>query len=176
MIRGIQILCMLAIAGCTATYTKDAVSVPGVVLQRSVVVAIATPGNGSYNTKEYTASGRSAAQAAQAAFAPFATRTNVVADCSALTCLRRSSADAVYFVVPEILHWEDRATEWSGKKDKLEIKISVYGATGDAPVASSILSGKSKWATFGGDHPEDLLPALLKEYAQSLYGAMSTKL
>jgi hypothetical protein len=76
---------------------------------------------------------------------------------------------AKYYAVPEILHWEDRATEWSGIKDKLEIKLTVYEAARPAPVASTVLSGKSKFMTFGGDHPQDLLPALIGAYVQSLY-------
>ncbi|WP_254924651.1 DUF4823 domain-containing protein [Aeromonas sp. A35_P] len=29
--------------------------------------------------------------------------------------------------------------------------------------------GKSKWATFGGDHPQDLLPEPTEKYVNSLY-------
>jgi Domain of unknown function (DUF4823) len=36
-------------------------------------------------------------------------------------------------------------------------------------VASTLISGQSKWATFGGDHPQDLLPEPLNSYVESLY-------
>lgn len=68
-----------------------------------------------------------------------------------------------------ILHWEDRATEWSGKKDKIEIKLSIYGAEGNQEIAGTIIGGKSKWATFGGDHPQDLLPEPIQAYVDTLY-------
>jgi hypothetical protein len=55
-----------------------------------------------------------------------------------------------YYVDPEILHWEDRATEWSGRPDTIEIRISIYDSTSEDELASAVLKGKSKWATFGG--------------------------
>jgi len=82
---------------------------------------------------------------------------------------RMTAAAVDYFVVPEILHWEDRNTEWSGKKDVIEIKITVVDAASGSALASSVISGKSKWATFGGDHPQDLLPKPLQAYVDSLY-------
>ncbi|ACR12232.1 conserved hypothetical protein [Teredinibacter turnerae T7901] len=50
----------------------------------------------------------------------------------------------------------------------MEIKIVVYSIDG-TEVSSTIIYGKSKWATFGGDHPQDLLPEPIKQYVQGLY-------
>jgi hypothetical protein len=41
-------------------------------------------------------------------------------ECQNLECLQGKAASASYYVVPEILYWEDRNTEWSGKKDVIE--------------------------------------------------------
>jgi hypothetical protein len=86
-----------------------------------------------------------------------------------MECLKNQSTSVDYFVVPEILHWEDRNTEWSGKKDTLEIKLSVFDAADGTTLATTIISGKSKWATFGGDHPQDLLPEPVNRYVETLY-------
>ncbi|WOA51920.1 DUF4823 domain-containing protein [Dickeya solani] len=40
---------------------------------------------------------------------------------------------------------------------------------GDHLYTSVILSGKSKFVTFGGDHPQDLLPDSINNYISSLY-------
>jgi hypothetical protein len=53
----------------------------------------------------------------------------------------------------------------------LEIKLSIYAAGNGDVLASTVLAGRSKWATFGGDHPQDLLPDPLSEYVGSLYEA-----
>ncbi|MGW8367223.1 MAG: DUF4823 domain-containing protein [Gammaproteobacteria bacterium] len=157
------------VAGCASTYTQDALLVPSGKLTRGKPVVIAMPSDGSYEGKAYPESGRMTADATRAAFAPFTTAT-VATDCRELECLKSSRplADG-YYVIPEILHWEDRATEWSGKSDRLEIKLSVYGSQGSAELASTVLTGKSKWATFGGDHPQDLLSEPLTTYVNSLY-------
>jgi hypothetical protein len=34
---------------------------------------------------------------------------------------------------------------------------------------SAVIEGKSKWATLGGDHPQDLLESPLSDYARSLF-------
>ncbi len=63
-----------------------------------------------------------------------------------------------YLVYPTILHWEDRATEWSAIPDKVEVKIEVVEAATDRSIASAVIKGNSGLAAFGGDHPQDLLP------------------
>jgi hypothetical protein len=73
-----------------------------------------------------------------------------------------------YYVVPEIVRWEDRATEWSGIPDKVEIKISIYEGLTWMNLASAIIYGKSKSFTFGS-LPEELLPEPIDKYIDSLY-------
>ena len=68
-----------------------------------------------------------------------------------------------------ILHWEDRATQWSGKTDKITIKYSVYDTATGQVLASSVMSASSKWATFGGDHPQDLLPHPTQQFVDKLF-------
>jgi hypothetical protein len=36
-------------------------------------------------------------------------------------------------------------------------------------LSSVVLTGRNKWATFGGDHPQDLLAVPLRKYVASLY-------
>lgn len=170
MLRAVVLLLAVWVVGCTSTYTQSTLSKPTVKLEVGKVVAIATPANGSYGGKEYSGSGRSTATAVRAAFAKFARETSVIVECEAVTCLiEKAGATADYLVVPEILRWEDRATEWSGIKDKLEVKLSIYDARSGKELAASSLAGKSRWATFGGDHPQDLLPDPINLYVESLF-------
>lgn len=161
---------LVLLSGCVATYKRNDLAIPPAKLDRSQTVLIATPLGGSYNGQAYTNSGRSTALAVRAAFAKFAKSTATSESCSDLPCMiSGTQSNAGYFVVPEILHWEDRATEWSGKLDKVEIKVSIYDAKTMHEVAATVIAGKSKWATFGGDHPQDLLPDPLNKYVESLY-------
>ena len=71
-------------------------------------------------------SGLHTATAIKAAFAPYSNAIAISGKCSDLACLTSDAGAAdAYFVVSEILHWEDRATEWSGIPDRIEIKLVV---------------------------------------------------
>ena len=157
------------LSGCASTYATREIVAPDVKLQKDRSVAIAVPENGAYGGREYSSSGRATALAVRAAFASYSSDTTVISACKSLRCLKEQAPFATYFVVPEILRWEDRVTEWSGKKDKIEVKLSIFGSENEESLASTVLSGKSKWATFGGDHPEDLLPIATKNFVESLY-------
>ncbi|MEZ9231310.1 DUF4823 domain-containing protein [Vibrio amylolyticus] len=73
-----------------------------------------------------------------------------------------------YLIYPTILHWEDRSTEWSSKPDKMKVKISVIDVKTQEVIKSGVIEGKSGLATFGGDHPQDLLPEPVSEFMASL--------
>ncbi len=158
------------ISGCAATYKQNILAVPSAKLVRGKSVVVSTPSNGFYENIEYSASGRMTAHAVRAAFARFTNSTTVLPDCKDLMCIKKDQSMSYdYYVIPEILQWEDRATEWSGISDKIEVKVSVYDGQSAKELSSTIISGKSKWATFGGDHPQDLLPEPLNKYVESLY-------
>jgi Domain of unknown function (DUF4823) len=67
------------------------------------------------------------------------------------------------------LQWEDRATEWSAKPDVASVKISIVAAKSGQLIDSAVINGKSGLATFGGDHPQDLLPKPMADYASSMF-------
>jgi hypothetical protein len=166
----ILVIMAIMISGCASTYKQNNLTEPTTKLFRGGSVVIATPANGSYGNKKYPASGEMTALAVRAVFAEFSDTITVSTDCKGLECLKENESSKYdYYVIPEILHWEDRATEWSGIKDKIEVKLSIYEGHSWKKVASTIISGKSKWATFGGDHPQDLLPEPLNKYVETLY-------
>ena len=162
-------VCSLLVAGCTATYQSSPIPSHHAKLVRGKTLLIATPVNGSYEGREYANSGNMTASALRSAFGIAGGPAEVSVECRDLACLRGvPSRAADYYVVPEILHWEDRSTEWSGAPDRIEIKVAVFASDG-TEIASTIITGKSKWATFGGDHPQDLLPKPLGDFVNSIY-------
>jgi hypothetical protein len=162
------ILVSILATGCTAKYAQQEVFPNPGKLDRQMPVTIATPVDGRYETTPYPASGDMTAAATKTAFSYYTNRVTVTGTCHELNCLRQNNPSG-YYVIPEILHWEERATEWSGLPDKIEVKLAIYGPTGAQPLGSAILSGKSKWATFGGDHPQDLLQEPINEYVKAQY-------
>jgi len=159
------------LGACADTHQLIRQDAAGVKLTQTDTVFVAVPEDGSYGADTYRGSGQNAAQIIFSAFAKH-TRSAKVGRAvqsfdEALASTRQ--AGTKYLVYPTILHWEDRATEWSAIPDKVEIKIEVVEASTGDVVAAGIINGKSGIATFGGDHPQDLLPKPTKEFVSSLY-------
>lgn len=171
MIKCILVVLSLSlISGCASTYKHSEFQAPTSKLDSTKGILISTPKNGWYGNTQYRNSGRMTANAIKAAFSKNAKKADVTRDCKGDECL--SSIDIGkygYYVKPIILHWEDRATEWSGKPDRVEIQMVVFDVLTKGELANSSYTGTSKWATFGGDHPQDLLHDPTNEYVSSLY-------
>ena len=62
-----------------------------------------------------------------------------------------------YLVIPLVLHWEDRATNWSGKPDIIKIQLSLYDVNSGKIVKSSLFHAESTWWTLVNTPPEEML-------------------
>jgi hypothetical protein len=165
------VLFSLSVAGCSAKYHQQVVDQPRASLQTGEGVFICVPEDGFYGSQKYPQSGEMTAQALEGAFAPYTHRIEVSDQCRGEDCLDRIPPETyAYYASPEILHWEERATEWSGRPDQIRIKIVIYDVDGRDVLSSVIIQGRSKWATFGGDHPQDLLAEPFSRYLNTLYG------
>jgi hypothetical protein len=171
MFRKMALLSIITLmVGYTSTYKHSELQALSTKLDPNTGVLISIPEDGLYEQTQYRNSGLMTANAIRAAFSKKAKRTDVVKNCKDEECF--GNIDSVrygYFVKPVILHWEDRATEWSGKPDRIEIQVIVFDAETKEELTNSSYSGKSKWMTFGGDHPQDLLPDPTNEYVDKLY-------
>lgn len=163
----------ILLGACTATYQQTNVTdTPLIKLDPQGKILVATSKNGTYSTKNYQRSGQMTSQAIKASFDRHTNTVSITTACKSVdSCLDEANGYGyyTYLVFPEILHWEDRATEWSGKPDRIEIKLTLFSVENGERIHSTILSGRSKWVTFGGDHPQDLLPEAINGYISSLY-------
>ena len=140
-------------------------------LDATSTIYIAVPVDGVYGANTYRGSGQNTAQIINSAFAKRSRSTKVGRGAQSFAEARDTalSDNWEYLVYPTILHWEDRATEWSTIPDKVEVKIEVVEVATDRSIASAVIKGQSGLATFGGDHPQDLLPEPIEEFVSSLY-------
>ena len=77
-------------------------------------------------------------------------------------------ADADFVAYSRITHWSDRATEWSGIPDRITLQVSVHDVATDTMLDRQEIRASSRWATFGGDHPQELLPELTRRWAETV--------
>ncbi len=172
MVRLISVLLFAALlTACADSHQLMRMGGGQKTLDRGGLVYVSVPGDGRYGQTTYFGSGQNATQIVVLAFSQHANRVESGHEQqdfdSALSAARKVRAK--YLVVPTILEWEDRATEWSGIPDKASIKLAVVDVDNGATLDTVIIKGKSGLATFGGDHPQDLLSKPAGEYVSSLY-------
>ena len=162
---------LLFVVGCADTHHVNRKDLAGVRFSPQDSVFIATPEDGIYGEINYAGSGKQTAQIINAAFARHTSNTTVSNAVQAIgdASLAAREAGYKYLIYPTILHWEDRATEWSGIPDRVAVKIEIVEAQPNYLLGSVVVNGKSGLATFGGDHPQELLPEPIQAFVSSLY-------
>jgi hypothetical protein len=140
-------------------------------LDKNCAVYVAVSRDGRYGDINYEGSGATTSQIIMAAFAKYLSRIESAPEYESLnTNLTKARNDGFsHLVYPMILHWEDRATEWSGLSDKIRVKISLFDVSTGQQLDGAIISGESGLATFGGDRPQDLLAKPMDEYVTRLF-------
>lgn len=156
------------LGGCADTHRlvrEDAT--PGQKLPPTASVLVTVPTDGAYGAQVYHGSGRMTAEVVRTAFAQRTSRIRTASAGEEVGAAQAAGYD--YLVRPTILHWEDRATEWSAIPDEVKVRIEVIDTASGQVVASGVVEGTSGLATIGGDSPEDLLPEPVAEFVASLY-------
>jgi len=178
--KAIALIACLAIAsllsGCSNTYTIERLPLETSNAEAGAAlppltsgdpVLVSEPADGRYGSRTYVGSG-------------------IMVQLAVVSCLEENGLDAVakaagngsgattngWRVVPTILGWEDRATEWSGLPDRIKIELRTIDPAG-RPRDATIISGSSKWATLGGDHPQDMLAPALAPWASELLKSLA---
>ena len=155
-----RILCAIVatlLAGCYVSNREIKYSVRGAV-PAGTAIRVSTPEDGIYMEDVYPNSGKVVARKLVAALTPCYPGSNVSDKAGA----------SGYLIAPKILHWEDRATEWSGKADRVKVSLPLYRS--GSLIGSALVTANSSFFSFGGDHPEDLLDVPFEAYAASLAG------
>jgi hypothetical protein len=74
-----------------------------------------------------------------------------------------------YVAFPTIMKWEDRATEWTGVRDKLALKIDLVSVETGQVIRSTTVDAKGKWMTDGDEAPQDLLAEPVDKFVRSMF-------
>ena len=162
---------LVLVAGCTHKYKSDSFHPPTKQISTEGSAFILTAKDGSYGSKIYPGSGRMLTHATQVAVSRFLNHVEIAQGFNSReeAFVQARSKNISYVFEPTILNWEDRSTEWSGRPDRIAIKIVVWDPVSGKTLASGTERASSKWGTFGGDHPPDLLPRALENFTTRLF-------
>jgi hypothetical protein len=166
-----SLLLLLLLIGCSDTHQLVRFEGSGPTVSKDATAYIVLPKDGIYGSIIYQGSGMTVAQAVEKAFTPYLREIKIASRREPLkTAL--SSAHTLgfdYVIEPEIVHWEDRNTGWSGRPDVASIKLSIVDVASGMVIDSAELGGTSKVMSWSLEHPEDLLPKPLADYAANLF-------
>lgn len=163
---------ILLLAGCAdSAHIKQDQSYGTLSITTNTSIYVSLPRDGQYGAKAYHGSGQMVSNIIRSAFLGHVVDVEVASKKESFSEALNSAntKGSNLLVYPTILHWEDRATEWSGIPDKADIKLVIADATSGGVQSSVTIQGKSGIATFGGDHPQDLLPGPVNKYVEGLF-------
>ena len=170
--RTVVLAALLIVTACadSARVQTDA-RYQSVGLDFSANAYVAVPRDGSYGSTNYPGSGAQVAQVIRSALLFHLTRVTEGGSWEDLDQALASAAAGGYryLFFPTILHWEDRATEWNMKPDRVTVKIDVMEVASKKRLTSATINGKSGVVTMGGDHPQDLLPEPVANFIRQLF-------
>jgi hypothetical protein len=161
------------LTSCTSTYNIRKASSnldERIVLNRDAKIMITVPEDAFYGQKSYQNSGKMTSYAIRDALQEYTRNLQVISQYQNILGISDeviSSYD--YIFVPNIRKWIDYATEWSGRRDVLEVEILIYDCHSKKPIQSVIIYGRSRFVSFGGDHPQDLLNEPIETYIGSIF-------
>jgi hypothetical protein len=157
------VLLVLILTGCFAKREiVPGTQAPGEsAVSRNDAVAIMLPDDGTYGGTVYAGSGKVVAtQIKQAVFGKV--RTSEIIDAT-IEMTRKDvrtyckDKGIRFLIQPSILHWEDRATNWSGMRDFIKIEILLVNPRDATTLNSVLYKASSSWWTFVNTPPEDML-------------------
>ena len=162
---------LIFLSACTAKY--DIVRHDNKRLSISDSYYVSTPVDGKYGTIDYVNSG----EMTSAILYNELRRLGIKAEKESHTTSGKETSLAKakkngfdILIYPTILHWEDRATEWSGLRDRAKINLEIIDAKSEETIDNTLLDLVGTWWTFGGLHPQDMVKESVKDYFQQLFG------
>ena len=158
--------------GCKTKYEeKDLTTAAAPVLKSNSRIYVAIPFDATFKKNVMEGSGKMTAQAFQAAFLRY-TRSVYTSKFpesigEALEIARKGNME--YVLYPTIVKWEDRATEFSGRRDRLTVKAELIDLSTSQVVFAREVEATGKWMTDGGESPKDLLDQPAQQFANSVF-------
>ncbi len=162
-------LTTLLLSSCTSAYKSEYKNSNSEKLEKNKKIAIAVSEDGAYGSDVYSGSGKILSKRIKQKLENYSSDVNIFKNNETLNDFSEDEINAYdYIVIPEIIHWEDRITAWSGLPDKVEISIEIFDSQRKL-LNSANLSGRSAVMTLGPTDPIDILEKPLTEYFASIF-------
>lgn len=171
--RFLPVFCLsFLLAACVSTQDVDRPAQVSQRLDTAAVAYVSVPPDGHFGKTVYANSGMMAANAVAKAFQAHLQNVYVASAPATIDDALQAArgAGARYLISPVILHWEEHATQWSWRSDRVRIKLTVIDTMSGNIVETAVLKGTSGAAAFFvRREPQQLLAPPLDQYVESLF-------
>lgn len=139
-------------------------------LDSSKSAYVAIPRDGRYGSTKYFGSGEIVANLVMASFSKH--MANVETGIKYQTyeeALSYAKKKYTYLITPTILHWERRATAWSGKPTKASIRLVITDVKTGKRLDSVIINARTSAVRMTSAYPQDVLPEPIRQYVDAIF-------
>ena len=168
-------LVALLLVGCATAKIERLSQLPTStpVVKSSERVFVSLPQDGKWGKERYNQSGEDVQQAFSDALSAYTDYVSLGKQVLSLEEAKNEAKKqrATVLIYPTIIHWEDRNTHWSNKRDKVRINVAVYSLDEDTILdRSSLYTTNSSFSgSFSNTPPSVLLPKVVAPYVKALY-------
>ena len=170
MMRSILLGVLIGFLGCAYARVDPGVPHSGARLSASSQVWVLVPSDGAYGNQQYRGSGQTLARRTLSIVRKRHPLAQIAHGSDESEALKLAHSEGIDFIVsPEILHWEDRATPWSGFRDKVRVEVRLLRVHPPKLVSSIVFESRNNSITFIDGRPEDLLDG---DYDRAVLGLL----
>lgn len=167
--RHLAWLAILLVGGCASEFSVER-SNPAPQIDSNRTVYVAEPPDGKYADEIGEGSGGMTASAVTAwlstRFSHVSRGPKTERPDEAKASASTAGAELLFY--PEILLWEDRATEWNGHRDRTTLRVTISEVATGRQLDAAVIRGIGTWWTMGGNKPQDLLDRMMQAYGKTL--------
>jgi len=128
----------------------------------SVAIMLAT--DGTYGGKIYRGSGRLMTSRIKQSLIGKVKNAPIVESAALKNAFAYCKKENIPFLIkPSVLHWEDRATNWSALPDIIKIELTLLNSENQAVINTILFNASSSWWTFVNNPSEDMLDETFDE-------------
>lgn len=173
ILRALAVIALtVTLAGCSNKYRVETYDAPTTRLTPAATFYVAMPADGIYEDIIYVRSGEMTANAIYSELLMHVDQVEIgiVPGQEVDEALEEAFLlGATHLFHASIIHWEDRATEWSRQTDKLTLRLVVYEVASGQEISSTVARASTEWGSLGGDHPQELLPEMVRTFVTPLF-------
>lgn len=176
MKKSFLLIISFLLTGCGAHYHFANSFNPEPALDPSKPVFIAIPEDGWYKQRKYKNTGEATAREIKRVASLHISGHIETTNCRDINCFKEQKPNfSGYYIIPEIKHWENRATEWNMRPDQLILKLTAYDIETGQVIADTFFRAKSRifFATRGTAF--ELIRTPVNEFIKALYGIGSAQ-